>query len=98
LEPSRLTIREQLLLLTGEVHTGRESAAGEVLRVRRPKKEDRRERDMPVLLGPSSRLSAGIPCCAYFIFLTFDALGPFGPFTTSNSTLWPSDKDLKPSL
>ena len=33
----------------------------------------------------------------YPILRTFAAAGPFCPLTTSNSTLWPSDKDLKPS-
>ncbi len=31
------------------------------------------------------------------IFLTFAAAGPFCPLTSSNSTLCPSERDLKPS-
>jgi len=33
----------------------------------------------------------------YLTLRTFAAAGPFCPFTTSNSTFWPSKRDLKPS-
>ena len=49
--------------------------------------------------GSSSRARSAKPLAdmpRYPIFLTFAAAGPFCPFTTSNSTLCPSDRDLKP--
>lgn len=80
------------------MRTERESAVGEILRIRRLQKRTGRNEVYAGPFGPLRRLNPPVFPAAYFIFLTFDALGPFGPFTTSNSTLWPSDKDLKPSL